>query len=748
VTETAGRVRSSALLNTTATSVDIGGSLARHKVPTALSTAASRVSGPAHVGVASPSPLLFLSSGELASFLPYHRLVPVGPAATRFFRGTGDDGRLNTLATLLDNSAALATAVSQLLWFSGVDTNAAGLFNKRTQSLLESSVKAVVASQPNSPLLAPLLTRHVQQALRLAKAATGVLESALGSDMMELDVAPSMQQAMLQLARFVRVNRQHTFLLADVVPIVTALPLNSLQEQVAVEELMRDAQAMLHEQLNTSPSMVEKGSANAFHVLDTVVDGCTRYFGRQRADGGFGGGSIVDVVLVTRLLPTLLRCASLLSQCIRPTQAACENAYRFASVLECLSCVLVRSERQVAALGALTEDVLLNFTRALGQFALSSVYDNVAQFHRRLGWHVCWHAVLSFWSVVLALRGPYSAKACGWLSALQAALESTPRFASALGAFPGAHGANRQALLVWEVEEVDAATRVAAALAIQDVPLSSELLTSVQAGFLFLQQPRLQHRCTASLPVTETAASEGRRIAAAQAHALRNALTILLKQPYYALPRDGAALAAFLFASELWSDAATPQTMMGAGHSSSAENPGSSLVLSLDLLRQFTVRELQLLRRVTATAGTLERSPDLSRTSTGSVASRESSVGRSPSRGPLGGDGGDTATEADELYTIDGVVEDAADQQTIHLETVQLALNAYSFTVEDFITHASFAPGSCYTTAVVQTIRHTTERLLHTLRSLAREVRDLRRPLFSQIVHAKTMQLQAVLERL
>ncbi|KPA81732.1 hypothetical protein ABB37_04025 [Leptomonas pyrrhocoris] len=712
--------------------------LVRHTTSTALTTAASRVSS-LHTSKAA-FPLFSLSTGQLASLLPYHRLVPVGPAESRFFRGTGDDHRLNALATLLDSAADVAAAVEQLLWFSVVDTNVAGLFSKRTLSLFEASLNSVVACRANSPLLAPLLTRYLKHALRLARAATGVLEGTLGSDMMELEVAPSIQRAMLQLAAFVKVNHKHRFLFVDAVPIVTAFPLNSLPEQAAVEELMRDVQAMLHDQL-VAP--IEKDrEEEAFHVFDTAVEGCTRYFGRQRSDS-----SSVDTVLVARLLSTLLQYASLLSRFIQPTQPACAKAYRFAGVLECVCCILASAGKRVAVLGFISEDTLLGFTRALGQFALSAVYDHAAQCHRRLGLHVCWYAVVSLWCVVVSLRGPFDARASGWLPSLKSALESIPRFASAVGAFPGAHGADRQALLVWELEEVDVATRLAAALALQDVLLPS-LLTSVQAGFLFLQQPRLQQRCVASLPTPDASTSEGHRIVAAQAHALRNALVVLLKQPYYALPRDGVSHAAFVFSPELLRDPALISIRGGA----TAERGGvtaQSLIFSLDLLRQFTVRELQLLRRITASAATtggLERSPDVSRISTGSVPSRESSVGRSPSRGPLGD--GETVTDVDELYTADGAAEDVAEQHTIHLETVQLALNAYVLSVDDLLDNASYAPGGFYTSAVTQTIRHATERLLHTLRSLAREVRDLRRPLLSQIVQAKTAQLQAVLERL
>lgn len=710
-----------------------GGSLVRFATPTALATAASRV------GDVLFSPLLTLSTGQTASLLPYYRLTPIGPPATRFFRGTGDDGRLNTLAALLDTSADVAAAAEQLLWLSGVDTNAAGLFHKRTESLLDSALKAVAVSRPNSPLLAPLLTRHVQHALRLARAATGILESSLVGDGMEVDVSPSIQRGLLQLTRFAKVNRLHTALFVDAVPIVTAFPLASLAEQAAVEELMRDVQAMLHQQL-TAPALDD----DALYVFDTVVEGCSRYFGRQRS-----GGAGVDSVLILRLLPTLLRYASLLSQCIHPTQPACANAFRFAAVLECMSCVVAHVGGQMAVLGFMSEDTLLALTRALGQFGLSSTYDHAAQRYHRLGWHVCWCALLSLWGVVTSLRGPYAAKASGWVPSLVSTLESTPRFASAVGAFPGIHTADREALLVWEVEEVDVATRLAAVLAIQGVVLSS-LVSSVQAGFLFLQQPRLPQRCVASLPTADTSASEGRRVAAAQARALRNALTVLLKQPYYAFSGDGGTTpAAFVFAPELLSDPALKLTSSAFG-GASAERGGASakpLVFSLELLRQFTVRELQLLRRLTASgAAVQERSPDVSRTSTGSAASRESSAGRSPGRGPLAD--GETVTETEDLCTTDGVVEDAADQQAMHLETVQLALNAYVLTVEELLRHAAYAPGGFYTAAVMQGIRHTTERLLHTLRSLAREVRDLRRPLLSQIAQAKTAQLQAVLEHL
>ncbi|KPI90553.1 hypothetical protein ABL78_0313 [Leptomonas seymouri] len=716
-----------------------GSALLSRTTPSALSTASSRVSS-LHTSKA-PLPLLSLSTGQLASILPYHRLVPVGPAEARFFRDTGEDRRLNHLATLLDSAADMATAVEQLLWLSNVDNAAAGLFSKRTQSLLELALNAVVASRPNCPLLAPLLTRHVQNALHLAKAATTVLESSLGNDMMELDVSPSIPRVMLELAAFVRVNRVHTFLLVDAVSIVTALPLNSLPEQAAVEELMRDMQAVLHEQL-VAP-MGKNGGGPAFHFFDAMVESCARYFGRQRPDGS----GPVDTVLVARLLPTLMRYASLLSQLIQPTQPACENVYRFAGVLECVSCILAYAGKHMVVLAFIPEDLLLGFTRALGQFAFSSVYDHATQRHRRLSWHVCWHAVLSLWCVIVSLRGPFDAKGSGWMPSLKSALESIPRFGSAIGVFSGGHGADRQALLVWELEEVDLATRLTAMLAIQDVLLFT-LMTSVQAGFLFLQQPRLQQRCVASLPTSEASAGEGRRIVAAQAHALRNALTVLLKQPYYVFPRDGASLAAFVFLPELLNDPSLKSISGGAA----AERGGITakcLVFSLDLLRQFTVRELQLLRRITASAavaGAQERSPDVSRTSGGSVASRESSVGRSPCHAPLGD--GETVTEAEELYTADGVVEDSADQQAIHLETVQLALNAYVLSVEDLLNNAPHAPGGFYTSAAMQTIRHTTERLLHTLRSLAREVRDLRRPLFSQIVQSKTTQLQAVLERL
>lgn len=722
-----------------------GGSLSRHHAPMALATAASRVSATQYSNAA-VAPLLVLDgdSSFSAPFLELQRLIPIGAAEARFFRGTGDDARLNTLATLLDTAAGVMTVTEQLLWCSAVDTNAAGLFQKRTQALLECAVRAVVSSRPNSPLLAPLLARHVRAALRLATAATGVLESSLSADVVEVEVSASMQHALLQLAAFVKGNRHHRSLVVDALPLVTAFPLTSVAEQTAVEALLREAQAMLHDQLNAP------NDGDACRTCDAVVEGCRRYFSRQRSDSG-----AVDVVLLSRLLPTLLRYLSLLAQGIQPTQPACPNAHRFASVTACISCILVQGGNHAAVLGFLSEDALLGFTRALGQFALPSVFDHVTHCHHRLSWHVCWHAMLSLWAVVVSLGGPCSAKAAGWLPSLTAALESVPRFASAISVFAGHHGgANRGELLVWKIEEADVATRLAAALAVQDVPLAA-LLPCVQAGFLFMQQPRLQKLCVASVPTAEASASEGRRIAAAQAHVLRNALTVLLKQPHYAVPRDGTTQAAFVFPPELTGDAAPPPQLLRGAAASSTDSSESfvfakALVYSLDLLRQYTVRELQLLRRLTAgsSGASLERSPDAGRPSAGSTASRESSVTRSPSRGPMGD--AETVTEmGDELYTADGaLVEDASDQQAVHLEVVQLALSAYALTVEDLVDNAPSAPGELYTPAVLQAIRHATERLLHTLGRLAHEVRDLRRPLLSHIVQTKTQQLTAVLKRL
>ncbi|KAG5464436.1 hypothetical protein LSCM1_00623 [Leishmania martiniquensis] len=665
------------------------------------------------------------------------RLYPVGTSATRFFLGTGDDRRLNSLAAQLDTMADLATVLEKLLWLSGVDTGTAGLFGRRTQRLLECAVEALLSCQAGPPLLAPLITRQVQQQLRLAKAAANILESAFVGDVAELpEVCPVMQKVLRRLVAFVKVNRRHTFVLEDALPVVTAFPPATLAAYTAMEELMSIVQITLHSILQQSA-----WTSETLRVLDRLVYGCTRVFSRPRTEG------VSDVTLISRLLPTLVQTAARLAQFVLPTQPVNADALRFVRALECVNCVIAHCGGQTAAVGFVDEDVVLGFLRALGQFSASSVYDTAAHRHLRLGWSACWIATLSLLCTIMSARGPYSAVASGWAPSLKAALLSTPRFAAALSAFAGVRGADRRRLLIWEVEEVDACTRLAAVLAAQNVLLET-LTPCIQAGFVLFRQLHLQRQCVASLPSADAAISEGKRITVAQRYVLRNELAILLKQPSYAVPRDGAALAAFAFPMELLGQ--TTQTSSALNRTEGAvatASSATSLMYSLDLLRQFAVRELQVLRKVTAEtasggSGGTDRSPDAA---LAGYASRESSVTRSPSRGALAGDA-DTATDVDDSFTVDGQADVAKDMLSVHLEIVQLSLMAYALTVQDLIRSARTAPGAFYTAAVVQEVRHSTERLVRTLRSLLKDLTEVRWPQLSWVVRVQTAQLQHFIE--
>ncbi|KAG5489754.1 hypothetical protein GH5_00635 [Leishmania sp. Ghana 2012 LV757] len=715
-----------------------GSILSRCAVPTALpATSGARATGEPRN---TTTFLHSLRDDDTEVAAASRRLYPVGTAATRFFSGTGDDRRLNNLAAQLDTMADLAKMLEQLLWLSGVDTCTAGLFGKRTQQLLECSVEAVLSCEPGPPLLAPLVTRQVQQQLRLAKAAASILESAFVGDVAELpDMCPAVQNLLRRLVAFVKVNCRHTFVLVDALPVVTAFPPATFAAYTATEELMAMVQAAMHTMLQQTTWTPE-----TVRVLDRLVSGCTRVFSRPRSEG------VSDATLVSRLLPTLLQLASRLARLVQPTQPINADALRFVRALECVNCVIAHSGGQTAGMGFVDKDVLLGFLQALGQFSASSVYDSAAQRHWRLGWNACWLALLSLWCTIMSVRGQYNAVGSGWAPPLKAALLSTPRFAAALSAFAGVHGADRRGLLLWEVEEVDACTRLAAVLAAQNVILE-KLTPCVQAGFLFLRQPHFQQHCVPSLPSADAAISEGKRITVTQAHVLRNELTILLKQSSYAVPRDGATLAAFVFPLELLGQTAeTAGALNRTECAGAAASSATSLVYSLDLLRQLTVRELQVLRRVTAETasggggGGIDRSPNVGLVS---CASRESSVTRSPSRGPLAGDA-DTATDVDDSFTVDGQVDVARDVLSVHLETVQLALTAYALTVQDFIQNASTAPGASYTAAVVQGVQHSTERLIRTLRSLVKDLADVRWPLLSRVVRVQTARLQHLIESL
>ncbi|AYU83973.1 hypothetical protein LdCL_360068900 [Leishmania donovani] len=716
--------------------VSQGSVLSRCVVPTALAAATA---ARAHGELLNTTTFLqTLSSENVEVFAACQRLFPVGTASTRFFRGTGDDRRLNNLAAQLDTMADLATVLEQLLWLSGVDTSTAGLFVKRTQQLLECAVESVLSCQPGSPLLASFLTRQVQQQLRLAKAAASILETAVGGDATELfEMRPTAQHSLRRLVAFAKANRRNMFVLEGVLPVVTAFPLATFAACAAVDELMGMVQGALYGKLRQSSWTPE-----TLDVLDKLVNGCTRVFSRPRSDRGS------DAVLVSRLLPTLLQVASRLARFVQPTQPSNADTLRFVRVVECVTCVIAHCGGQTAVLGFVDEDVLLGFLQAIGQFSTSSVYDTAAQRHLRLAWNVCWLALLSLWCTIVSVRGQYNAIASGWVPSLKAALLSSPRFAAALSAFAGGRGGDRGGLLLWEVEEVDACTRLAAVLAAQNV-LLEKLTPCVQAGFVFFRQPHLHQQCVVSVPSAEAVISEGRRITIAQAYVLRNELTILLKQASYAVPRDGATLAAFVFPLELLgqtAELASPANLTDGAVA--AASTATSLVYSLDLLRQFTVRELQVLRKVTAATAPggagLERSPNVGYTN---LASRESSVTRSPSRGPLVGDA-DTVTDVDDSFAVDGQVDVATDVQSVHLETVQLALTAYALTVQDFIQNASRAPGMLYTAAVLQGVRHSTERLVRTLRSLVKDLGEVRWPLLSRVVQGQTARLQHLIEYL
>ncbi|KAK7201580.1 hypothetical protein NESM_000222400 [Novymonas esmeraldas] len=701
--------------------------LSSSAVPTALVVATE--------AIRANSSVLNVSTETAEAMAAHQRLFPVGTAATRFFRGTEDDRRLNTLAALLDTMADLATALEQLSWLSSGDTNTTGLFGKRTQQLLESALACVLVCNAGSSLLAPLLARHVQQQLRLARAATCLLERAAGGDGAELlEAGATVQHALRRLVAFSRANDQRPAVVADVLPVVAAYSLTAPSLCVAAEELMLTVQAVLHSLLQSdwAPETVT--------LVERLVEGCTRIFSRPRSDGGGGSG---DALVDSRLLPTLAQVATRLAAFVQPTHPTSAASLRFVRVVECVQCLSAHRGGRTAVLGFLDEGVLLVFVQALGQFAVSSVYDTAAQRHLRLGWHECWMAVLSLWCTVVASRGPFNSTAAGWVPSLRAALLSTPRVAAALSAFAGTHGADRRSLLVWEVEEVDACTRLAAVLAVEGVSLEA-LTPCVQAGFVFLQRPHLQQHCVASLPSAEAALSEGRRISIAQAHAVRNALTVLLKQPAYAIPRDGCTVAAFVFAPELLGQAPEPATALNTPADTAAW-----LVCSLDLLRQFTVRELQVLRRVTGVpgaAGALERSPDAGRVS---LASRESSATRSPSRGPTAGAGeADAATDVEDGFTLDGQMDVAGDLQSVHLETAQLALTAYVLTLAELVASSGTAPGQLYTALAVRAVQQSTERLIRTLGSLLKELRELRWPVLTRVVQAKTLELQQLVERL
>nr|CAJ2482498.1 unnamed protein product [Leishmania braziliensis] len=709
--------------------------LSRCAVPTALA-AASAARAKRELSNTATS-FHTLSSESVEVVAAHRRLFPVGTAATRFFLGTGDDRRLNSLAAQLDTMADLATALEQLLWLSGVDTYTAGLFGKRTQQLLECAVESVLSCQPGPPMLAPFLTRQVQQQLRLAKAATSILESAVGSEAAELlEMSPTGQHSLRRLVSFAKANRRNTFVLLDTLPVVTAFPLSNFTTYATMEELMAMVQEALHAKLQLCT-----WTAETLVMLERLVNGCTRVFSRPRTDG------CGDAVLVSRLLPTLMQVASRLSRFVQPTQPTNTDALRFVRVLECVGCVIAHCGEQMAAVGFVEEDVLLGFLQALGQFSASSVYDAAAQRHLRLAWSVCWIALLSLWCTIMSVRGQYSAIASGWVPSLKAALLSSPRFAAALSAFAGVRGADRCRLLLWEVEEVDWCTRLVAVLAVQNV-LLEKLTPCVQAGFVFLRQPHLQQQCVSSLPSAEAAISEGKRITIAQSYVLRSELTILLKQPSYAVPRDGATLASFVFPLELLGQTVELASAPSLSNDDvAAASTAISLVYSLDLLRQFTLWELQILRKVAATSAPtggigLERSSNMGLTS---FASRESSVTRSSSKRPLAGDT-DTATDVDDSFTADGQIDIATDVQTVHLETVQLALTAYAFTVQDFIQNARNAPRILYTAEVVCGVRHSMERLVRTLRSFVKDLSEVRWPLLSRVVQGQTAQLQHFIE--
>lgn len=709
--------------------------LSRSAAPRALIAASATVSA----SVQAMNGLHELSTHDAEAVAAQQRLCPVGTAAGRFFRCTDDDRRLNTLAALLDAMADLATALEQLVWFSGAEASAvAGLFGKRTQQVLEGAVAAVLSSQPAAPVLSPFVARQVQQQLRLARAATAVLEVAVSEDDAEsLEMGAALQSALRRLVAYVKANRAHVAFVVDTLPIITAFPPTTVAANAAAGELADTLQMALQDQL-----LADSWTTETLVLLDGLLDGCVRLFSQPRSEGG------CDPLFVSRLLPTMLQLAARLAGSVQPTQPSNAASQRFVRVVECIDCVVARCGGHVAVLGFLVEDVLLRFLQALGQLTASAVYDAAAQRHVRLGWHVCWLAVVSLWGTVLAVRGTYNAVASGWVPSLKAALLSNPRFSAALSAFAGPHGADRDALLVWEVEEVTVCTRLAAALAAQGTVLDA-LTPCVQAAFVFLQQPHLQQHCVASLPSTETAVSEGRRITVAQTHALRHVLTVLLRHSAYAIPRDGAAVAAFAFAPELLLGAAAGSPR--ADGPPAQTSPATRFVLSLEVLRQFTVRELQVLRRVTAASagsggvgGPFERSPDAGRPS---AVSRESSATRSPSRGALTPDG-DAATEPDDAATVEGQVDVAAEVQSVHLGTVQLALTAYTLTLEDFVQHAGAAPGVLYTAAVLQAAQRTTERLVRTLRLLLKELQELRWPLLSRVVHTQTAKLEQLIGRL
>ncbi|RNF25984.1 uncharacterized protein Tco025E_01771 [Trypanosoma conorhini] len=296
-------------------------------------------------------------------------------------------------------------------------------------------------------------------------------------------------------------------------------------------------------------------------------------------------GKLAPVRCALSSVESLWSCATHVSHMLPPTEPASTLSDFFDYVMDAVITLILHT-------GELT--VYLSHTRVmalasvLGQFGQAAVYDPVANVYKPQTWHRAWLSVLRLLQAVLVNLEASRFGRSEWLDVVSALAATSPRFQDAVSCFMSRGNVPEAKPFAWEMREMQLCTSIIALLASFGVSTAS-LTPHVRRCFCHIRRYRIP-----------TMAAVDERVAELLLRTVRDQLSYLLQQsPPPAFSDEGLFVVTIeryrsspVNASSVSSGASLQRRVLGEEGEVVREE-----LLSLDLLRSFILRELNIIRR-------------------------------------------------------------------------------------------------------------------------------------------------------
>ncbi|ESL10557.1 hypothetical protein TRSC58_01709 [Trypanosoma rangeli SC58] len=470
---------------------------------------------------------------------------------------------LNRMASALEAITRLTASLEAVAWLTYGEREASSTAMK----LLHLSLDGIQMVGPTASPLRGLMWSCFEGWLSLAHGAASAHMQALAESVL----TPSTTGLNDLFRTFVKLmvsNRDNIDVVCQGLSILSAFQPSEASDEGTAIQLFELIAEVLEKHVTVAPS----------RALATLISGCGTIYTRI--------GKFAPVRCAISCVESLWSCATHVSHMIPVTEPASTLSDFFDYVVDAVITLLLHTDELTVYF---SHTRVMAMANALGQFNQATVYDPFANLYRPQAWHRAWLSVLCLLQTVLVNVDANRLNRSEWLNVVSTLAVTSPRFQDAVSCFMSRSNVREAKPFPWELREMQLCTSIIALLASFGISTAS-LTSHVQRCFCRIRRYRIQ-----TMTVVDERATEAFLVAM-----VRDQLFYLIQQfPPPAFSDEEL----FVVTIKRYRTSPINGSAVPAGGSLQegvVDDEGEvkrEELLSLDVLRSFILREINIIRR-------------------------------------------------------------------------------------------------------------------------------------------------------